>query len=142
MRRVRCPRCGVVVEAEPLGPRLGARRFEGEHDVAQGARACRRQRLAGERKGEHVGGLVLAAPGGVEGAHLVVVAQDDRDLCGRAVRSFRVPESGPQRLFGGTRQKALVEPCAAPSVAMAHELHLEPPLGGARWRRFSRSMTG
>jgi len=27
---------GVVVEAEPLGPRLGAHRFEGEHDVNGG----------------------------------------------------------------------------------------------------------
>ena len=73
-RRDRRPGC-------PFELRFLDHRLAGKHDVAErdGLAMGFAERLSG-RKRQHVGGRVLAAPGAVQLAHLIVVGEHERDF--------------------------------------------------------------
>jgi len=146
-------------EVQELGvqaaPGLTARGVERDHDVAEQvriggrgfdhrafARSSRHRDAGALREREHVGGLVLAAPAGVEHADRGVVAQAHGNLEARAGRAHHARELAAQRAAQRHRQLDLVvdrelywhlplvqvEPAAHFSTALVNSapVHTEP----------------
>ena len=109
--RTPCTRRWVIWCAQRLAfqCRLARNRLGCKHDVAQHGR----QRFAGLHrkggKGQHVGRLVLAAPGRVELPHMRIVGKDDAEL--RRPATSRAKFS--QRRFDRARR-----PCPADSASV------------------------
>ena len=77
---------------------LGEHGFAGEHHIAEGQGLSRNHADSFARgKRQHVGGRVLAAPGEVQGAHLMIVGEHEGRFASRAARRRGRGEGGTSR---------------------------------------------
>jgi hypothetical protein len=124
----------VIVKADALLGRLALQRLAGEDDVAEQA-GDRRHRLD-PREGEHVGGLVDAAPGGVELLLLGIAGEDDAELGSAGDLRPRLP----QRFENGGLGERFEAFRPAVVVACKRDLERDFGVGAQRWRLSSAAV--